>query len=1035
MFLSVEQLVCRSFPNAENTVFASENLPQAVQQSFIHLIVHPYWQNQSLLGKTLRAAYLQQLLPNQTLFGWLYYDASASDQESWTVDFICYYTAQKLDGTLLDGIFNCLERGPATQINWPENDKLKSLTLPTSGDYKLTEPGIDIPSSIRARTRLMLYQEKLLHFFVSVEIPQEVQPETAETQLSPQRQPVADLPLTRPELEPLSIGFSLEPLENLSEPFAPPEKVALLIGVSQCGLSFKALPCVENDLESLKAVLENPAIGAFSTVETLLNPDSQQMAEAIEQFLSSCPSNSLALLYFSGHGVWDSQGTLCLSTRSSKRTFAQKKIARSTFISADFLSAVLKDSTAQNPIVILDCCLAEDGLVVESERRKRLEQFKQQFAETNAVVLASSTTIHPAGVLKGYRSSIYTAYLVEGLATGIADMDENGAVLIEEWYRYAKDKTQLTSPAIRPLLCGLLEQQRVEIAQSSTKAPKLQYRREVERSVKNGRISLVNQLILDKTQKSLALASADCIKIRAEVLKPHQEYQHKLRQYATAFLEHAQRSGSVRGRGDSRTFSLQDALGLTDADVAPIQSEIFQQLAAVQTQSSKELASSGGAIAVGGSEKAPSYLRSRFALQAMQQGAVLQASLTNALAIAEREVSRWIHSLQRAVPNQAGALRPSRGQGSPQLPSFITPVTVLLGLSGLLLLLTVGIFNARQQQNRKRTLTELNSLLQQRDYEKCVNDAQSLIQSGSADSVQLLLEQCRAGLAWKNPTVASLQPIGCVQALAFGAGNVLVSGGTADIQLWNTSTKTLLKTLKGHNDRVWSLGTNANGTMLASGSGDKSVKLWQLPAGKLLRTLSGHQGTVWSVTFIPKHQMLASASEDGTVRLWNTSTGQLVRSLQIDKRAFRAVAVSPDGQFLISGGVGNAITLWDVDNGRVLRTIKGHSDRIIALAANNSQIASGSVDRTVKVWNLSNGSLLRTFKAQDSPGRALEFNPSTQILASASGSALRLQDPDTGKLLNQFSGSPTEVSGAAFSPDGKTMAVARQDKLLNILQR
>ena len=1053
MSLSVEQLVCRSFPDSENTVYASENLPPSVQQSFIQLVVDPYWQNQSVPGKILRAAYLQQIQLGQTLFGWLYHDTSAPDSKDWTVDFICYYTAQKLDGILLDGIFNCLERGPATRFEDLRGEDVTSIELSVEADYAAAESGIEIPSGTRARTRLLLYQEKPLHFFIPVESPQEA--ELLSGQDEPLAAALADtapLSLTESSSDPLrqtspaeprnELPFDLgETLETSSEtsislegiPFTPLQKVALLIGVSDCELGFKTLPSAEKDVELLQEALCASEIGGFNSVKALMNPGSQEMAEEIELFLSTCPENSLALLYFSGHGVWDSQGSLCLSTNSSRRNL--RKIVRSTFVSADFLSAVLQDSPAAHPVVILDCCLAEDDLISESSRRDRLSQFKQQFVQIGTTVLASSTAVHPTIVQKGHRASLYTSYLVEGLGTGIADLDEDGTITLEEWHSYAKQKAQLSSPALHPLLCGPPDRRRLEIAQNAVGDSRLQYRREVERSIENGKISLVNQLILDKTQRTLNLPVTDCVKIKADVLKPHQDYQQKLRQYASAFLSQIQQSEVTR-TADSRTLCLQNSLGLTDADTVPIQNEIFHQLAALQTHAPKALAASGGAITLATSIKG-GYPKPPVLQQLFSQAAVFQSSIASLLALTERKTEGLIHRLRRSIPGQTHSNFDRRRLSEPQpLPSRLTPATVMLGCFGALLLITAAIFNAQQQQNQDRRLNQLDSLLQSREYDKCITLTQDIDPKGeSSSAVQKRLAHCQAGAAWKSASVTTLgQPLGAVHSVAFGLGDsVLASGGESAIQIWDLSKRTSVKTLKSPAEKVWSLTASPDGKLLASGGSGKSVKLWQF-SGQLLRTFQGHQGTVWATAFVPGRPLLASGSEDGTVRLWDTSTGKLVRSLGTDKSPVRALAVSSDGKTVMSGGINKTISLWNVESGSLMRRLKGHTNRILALSAQGSELASISSDQTVRLWNTDTGSLLQTFKVDAKAGRTLALSPLGQI-ANGSGAALRLRDAETGRLLNEFSGSANEVSAAAYGTNGKVMAIARQDKSISVLRR
>jgi WD40 repeat protein len=58
----------------------------------------------------------------------------------------------------------------------------------------------------------------------------------------------------------------------------------------------------------------------------------------------------------------------------------------------------------------------------------------------------------------------------------------------------------------------------------------------------------------------------------------------------------------------------------------------------------------------------------------------------------------------------------------------------------------------------------------------------------------------------------------------------------------------------GHAGGVDSVAFSPDGSMIASGSGDKTIKLWRVSDGKLLRTLEGHTGPV---TPSPSHPMAA----------------------------------------------------------------------------------------------------------------------------------------------------------------------------------
>src|SRR2546421_12713425 len=53
---------------------------------------------------------------------------------------------------------------------------------------------------------------------------------------------------------------------------------------------------------------------------------------------------------------------------------------------------------------------------------------------------------------------------------------------------------------------------------------------------------------------------------------------------------------------------------------------------------------------------------------------------------------------------------------------------------------------------------------------------------------------------------------------------------------WNS----LLQTLEGHSDSVWSVAFSNDGQKIVSGSGDRTVRVWDAESGSLLQTLEGH---------------------------------------------------------------------------------------------------------------------------------------------------------------------------------------------------
>ena len=84
-----------------------------------------------------------------------------------------------------------------------------------------------------------------------------------------------------------------------------------------------------------------------------------------------------------------------------------------------------------------------------------------------------------------------------------------------------------------------------------------------------------------------------------------------------------------------------------------------------------------------------------------------------------------------------------------------------------------------------------------------------------------------------------------------------------------------------------------DGTLLASGSLDKSIKIWELPSGKEKFRLKDHAEAVCTVVFQESDTSLLSASLDKTLRTWDPATGQLRSTMAGHAAYLTCMAPSP----------------------------------------------------------------------------------------------------------------------------------------------
>ncbi|WP_317112640.1 hypothetical protein [Chroococcidiopsis sp. SAG 2025] len=135
----------------------------------MQLVVHQHWDSYDPPRSGYQAAYLHQVTPEHTLFGWLYNDEVDDLGRSHVPYFFCYYIAGLLHAVQLENIFTCLHKGPEALINRQHLPPatLENVVAPDLWSYQPARVGVVIPSGVRERSQVLLKQKKLLELFAS----------------------------------------------------------------------------------------------------------------------------------------------------------------------------------------------------------------------------------------------------------------------------------------------------------------------------------------------------------------------------------------------------------------------------------------------------------------------------------------------------------------------------------------------------------------------------------------------------------------------------------------------------------------------------------------------------------------------------------------------------------------------------------------------------------------------------------------------------------------------------------------------------
>ncbi len=358
-------------------------------------------------------------------------------------------------------------------------------------------------------------------------------------------------------------------------------KIALLIGVSEYSLGFNLLPQAVKDAEDLYRVLVDPERGEFPEKNTrlLLNPNKQQMEEAIDWLFYNRVKDDLLLFYFAGHGVIDHYYDYYL-TATDTRNRDVGGLQQSTAIDTASLHKSIKKSKSERKVVILDACFS--GAIASGAMGNTVPlKLKESLGEKGTAILTSSSATQLS------YEGVYTRYLVEGIATGAADLDGNGWISVDELHRYASEKVSEDSSNRMEMTPHFIpvekEGHNIFIAKSRREDPKLRYEQIVQAYAQQNWWELP-RLQLSMRQQELGISREDASMIEERILQPYRnEYNERLELYTQELTKAVQKQYPLSDSFQANLKAYQQHFKLRDEDIAKIHRRVLSQARPTQS--------------------------------------------------------------------------------------------------------------------------------------------------------------------------------------------------------------------------------------------------------------------------------------------------------------------------------------------------------------------------------------------------------------------------------------------------------------------
>ena len=163
---------------------------------------------------------------------------------------------------------------------------------------------------------------------------------------------------------------------------------------------------------------------------------------------------------------------------------------------------------------------------------------------------------------------------------------------------------------------------------------------------------------------------------------------------------------------------------------------------------------------------------------------------------------------------------------------------------------------------------------------------------------------------------------------------------------------------------------------------------------------------IHSIAHNASGSMILTGSDDRTVRLWDSRSGTRLSSLEIAVKAVMCVAFSPDGHLGLAASGDLSVRVWSLKTTRVLHTLTGHTGKIYTarFTPDSKGVFSSGYDRRIKLWDLSKGLISGTMDCSSSCNDACITRDGAQIISAHLDASLRFWDVRTAQFAHELSG-------------------------------
>jgi serine/threonine protein kinase len=226
------------------------------------------------------------------------------------------------------------------------------------------------------------------------------------------------------------------------------------------------------------------------------------------------------------------------------------------------------------------------------------------------------------------------------------------------------------------------------------------------------------------------------------------------------------------------------------------------------------------------------------------------------------------------------------------------------------------------------------------------------------------------------------------------------------------------------------LAASKDGALMLVQQPDKTLMVEHTGDGKLLPLDFKEQ--VCYAMFSPDGKRVATTAWDYTLRIWDTSTGAQLLQIRDDRAFVITMNFSPDGTKLVTDSIEGVSRVWETSGGKLLATYRNHNTYntygasvLSAFSADGRRVVSsfGENDHPGAIWDAETGKQLVLLGSEEytDSNYGAAFSPDGKSVAIGGQGDVTLFSADTGKVIRVLHGHSGPVQALVFNVDGSRL--------------